>query len=199
MGYTDKELLNYLKDFVKENGRSPVRRDFIGNPEYPNYQIYRKRFESWTNALKLVELDVDTIVKNGIIKNNYQKGRFAEIIIRDHFKKNPIDLAGKNCNSPCDGICPNNKIYDVKSSSFREYGWQFGIDNEYKEEIEIFYLLGFNKDYSILEHVWRIPGEIIESSRFYVGMNYNSKFNIKNMNEYEITGNLKDIIKGLVN
>lgn len=71
--YKNEELLNYLKQFVEENGRIPVRKDFDNNPFYPHFNTYAKHFGSWQKALKLVELDVDTIVKNGTIENEYQK------------------------------------------------------------------------------------------------------------------------------
>lgn len=32
---TDDELLEYLKQFYEENGRTPVQKDFVNNPKYP--------------------------------------------------------------------------------------------------------------------------------------------------------------------
>lgn len=199
--YTNKKLLGYLRQFYEENGRVPVITDFDNNPWYPNCITYKRRFGSWFNALKLARLDVDTMVKRGVLDNNYQKGRKAEIMIIDHFEKNPVDLSGKNHVSPCDGICPNGKMYDVKSSGLLENKgwlyWRFGIGNRYKEEIEIYYLLAFNKDYTKLEYAWRVPGEIAESNGFYVGASPSSKrkFTVYNMKEYDITEKLRDIIK----
>lgn len=43
----------------------------------------------------------------------WEKG-LVEIIVRDRFKRHPVDLAGENKGSHCDGICPNGKNYDVK-------------------------------------------------------------------------------------
>ena len=102
------------------------------------------------------------MVKKGVLVTNLQKGRFGEIIIRDHFKHhdsnadllsrrvtvNAIDLAGENSHSPCDGICPNGMYYDVKSSGLHIGGyWKFGTNNKYKDKIEIYYFLAFNEDY----------------------------------------------------
>ena len=195
--YTNEQLLWYLMQFYKKYGRPPGRRDFINNSEYPDYQNYKTRFGSWSNALKLVGLDVDSMIRKGIIENEYQKGRFGEILIRDHFEKNSTDLAGENCNSPCDGICPNRMTYDVKSSKLyvgRYY--YFGTDNKCKDDIEIFYLLGFNEDYTKLDYGWRIPGEIVESSRFYVGLNdcSRAKFTVDDMKQYDITEKLRDVL-----
>jgi hypothetical protein len=193
--YTDEDLLGYLRQFEKENGRIPTIRDFINSPEYPVHGTYQNRFGSWSNALKLVGLDAESMVKHGIVKNNYQKGRLSEIIVRDHFKKNPVDLAGENCISPWDGLCPNGLSYDVKSSKFHKEGhYKFSTKNKYKEDIEIYYLLAFNEDYTELEHGWRIPGEMAEKDHFQVGLNSNYEFNVENMKEYDITDKLREII-----
>lgn len=64
--YTDKELLDYLIQFYKKYGRPPTEEDFGGNNGYPVWATYRNRFESWTNALKLVKLDVESMVRRGL-------------------------------------------------------------------------------------------------------------------------------------
>lgn len=197
--YTDEELLNCLRQFEKENGRVPIRDDFRSHPIYPSYMTYVVRFGSWSKALKLVGLDVESMVKKGVIETNDQKARLAEMTIRDQFKEHPIDLAGENKNSPCDGICPNGMYYDVKSSKLyiksKNCGahWIFGINNKYKEYIEIYYLLAFSEDYSKLKYGWRIPGEITEKDYFIVWLTY-GEFTVDNMKEYDITDKLKEII-----
>lgn len=108
--YTDEELLYYLIQFYEKYGRVPVRRDFENNNEYPYYNTYKRRFGSWSNALKSVGLDVDSITEKGVLETNQQKARLAEIKVINHFRQHPIDLAGENCNSPCDGICPNGRV-----------------------------------------------------------------------------------------
>lgn len=197
IGYTDRQLLDFLIQFSQREKRTPARRDFIDNPEYPNYQIYRKRFGSWSNALKLVDLDVESMIKNGVIKTSDQKARLSELIVIRHFEKHPVDLAGENRNSSCDGICPNGKTYDVKCSKLLEKkGWLhywFNIKNKHKDMIEIYYLLAFNEDYTKLNYIWRVPGEIIEKDYFVVGTNY-AEFNIHNMERYNITNKFREIL-----
>lgn len=190
---SDEELLDYLVQYCERNGRVPIVEDFNNDSRYPNFSTYQNRFGSWSNALKLVGLDVDTMVEKGVLDTSDKKARLAEKIILDHFEKNPVDLSGENKLSPCDGICPNGKTYDVKSSRLiRGIYWQFDTCNKYKEEIEIYYFLAFNEDYTKLEYAWRIPGEIVESDNFYIGT-YGGKFNVGNMIEYEITDKLKKI------
>lgn len=192
--YTDNGLLNYLKKYYIEYGKPPTWSDFVNNHKYPNPDTYRKRFGSWSRALKIVGLDIDTIVKQGILLNNCHKGRLFEIIIRDHFENRPTDLSGDNCNNPCDGICPNGKTYEVKSSKFYTIDkcWNFGTRNRYKEEIEYYYFGAFNEDWSKLMYIWRVPGEIVEKDYFIVNM-YGGKFNTTSMKEYDITGKFKNI------
>jgi hypothetical protein len=195
--YTDEELLWYLVQFYEKYGRLPTYDDFTNNSKYPSYATYINRFGSWQNALKLVGLDVDSMVKKGIIGTVQQKGRLGEILIRDHFEKYPIDLAGENCHNPWDGICPNGMNYDVKSSGLLKDrdAYKFNIHNKYREDIEIYYFLAFNKDYTKFEYGWRVYGEIVEKDNFLIGLNNNYEFNISNMKRYDITDKLTEVLK----
>lgn len=193
--YTDNELLNLLRQFYQETGRIPAKRDFLNNPQYPGLTTYNNYFGSWNNALKLVEMDLDARVMQGCLETEIEKARYSEMIVIDHFKQHPVDLAGENCLSPCDGICPNGKTYDVKSATLHKkyIYWLFNIHNKYREEIEIYYFLAFNEDYTKLMYVWRVLGEIVEKDHFYVGMSCRSEFNIENMKEYDITNKFKEL------
>ena len=196
--YTNEQLLWYLIQFYEKYGRPPTEKDFTNNSEYPSYATYVNRFESWSNALKLVGLDAESMVKNGILLTNQQKARLGEIIIRDHFEKNPKDLAGENQNSPCDGICPNGRIYDVKAVKLHNTYYQFSTKNKFKEEIEIYYFLAFNEDWTKLKYGWRVPGEIVDSDNFLVGAvltTRSHKFDIYNMKEYDITKKLDSVLR----
>jgi Homing endonuclease associated repeat len=194
--YTDKELLNYLTDFYRKNGRVPTQKDFTNNPEYPSFQTYSNHFGSLHNALKLVGLDVDSMVKKGVLVTNNQKARLAEIKVINHFKQHPTDLAGENPRSPCDGICPNGKTYDVKGSKlYKGRYYNFNTKNKYREEIEIYYFLGFNEDFTELQHAWRVPGEMVDKGSFaiaHICVQYNSRC-IESMKEYDITDRIKEI------
>ena len=131
--YTDNELLNYLKNFYKENKKIPVRRDFNNNPEYPGYKTYERFFGSWSAALKLAGLDMDTLLKQNILQSTNLKGRSFEIRVINAFSNKPVDLSGDNHGSPCDGICPNGKTYDAKSDRlYEDKYWPFIIKNKYK-------------------------------------------------------------------
>lgn len=193
--YKDEDLLDDLKTFYYENGRPPTARDFDNNHKYANYGTYQRRFGSWSDALKLVELDIESMVKKGVLETNQQKARLAEMIVRDHFKTYHIDLAGENCNSPWDGICPNGMNYDVKSSKlYNDIYWSFKTNNKYKKEIEIYYFLAFNKDYTELMYGWRVSGEIVGEDKFRVGLNPSYKFDVEDMEDYDITDKIKDIL-----
>lgn len=49
-------LLDALRRFYRENGRSPKALDFVGTHDYPHYSTYRRWFESWNKALTLAGL-----------------------------------------------------------------------------------------------------------------------------------------------
>lgn len=193
--YKEKELLDFFPRYVNEYNEIPTARDFDNTPGYPSCRTYQKRFGSWSNALKLVELDVESMVKKGIVETIDQKRRFGEVIIRDHFEENPADLAGENKKSPWDGICPNGMKYDVKCSGFDGSQWPFNANNKYKTEIKIYYLLAFNRNYTELIYAWKIPGLIvIDKSTVYVGTSNMSEFNIDNMKEYVITDKIREVL-----
>ena len=196
---TDEELLDYLIQFYEENGRSPRIIDFINNPKYPSFGVYIRCFGSWNNGLKLVGLDVDSMVMNGIIDTKRQKGRLAEILVIKHFndKDKVRDLSGENCNSPIDGICPNGKSFEVKSSMIRvslagNHYYDFVTRNN-KENLDWFYLLGFNEDYSELRYAWRVSGDFNEEDSIKIGFCNSWGYNLENMKEYEITKKIKYI------
>lgn len=192
--FTNGELLDFLIQFYKETQKVPTTRDFKNNKKYPSHKVYINRFGSWHNALISVNLDVDTMVKKGILQNNYQKERLFELYVKEHFEKESIDLSGDNCNSSFDGICPNGKIYDAKSSGLMNGRYFFfHLNNKEKEEIEWYYLGGFNNDYTKLLYVWRVPGEFVGKNYLHIGLTKNYEYNIENMKEFEITEKFKDI------
>jgi hypothetical protein len=194
---TDEELLDNLTKFYEKNERPPTSIEFNGeNPRYPSTNTYSRHFGSWSNALKLVGLDVESMVKNGVVETKQQKARLAEMIVMDYLDNHFIDLSGENCTSPFDGICPEGKIYDVKSSRFYEGDmcWKFHFHNVYKCDIEILYLLAFNEDYTELVYAWRVyASKFLDKDTFSIGIYYGPEFNIENMRDYEITKELREV------
>jgi hypothetical protein len=189
--YTDKELLDGLIRFVEKYGRIPVETDLMNNPLYPSYMTYRRRFGSWNKALKLVGMDLDIRSMEKCLKTSVEKARHAEIKVINHFRQNATDLTEENCNSPYDGICPNGQTYDVKSSKLYSGGfWQYCTNNKYKEEIDIYYFLAFNEDYTKLRYGWRVPGGMVGKYYFRIGLSPNYEFNVGNMEKYDITERL---------
>ncbi len=194
--YRKQYLLEFLRYFNEKEGRPPTRRDFENNSAYPSRNIYVRIFGSLSNALKLVGLDTDSMVKKGVVETSNQKARLAEIMVLKHFAENPTDLSGENRLSKYDGICPNGKVYDVKSSKLHNGAfYNFSTRNKFRENIEIYYFLGFNKDYTIFEHAWRVPGEIVDSDNVMItiiGKRGNSA-DIENMKDYDITDIIKEV------
>lgn len=187
--YKDEEMISSLRKFSKEYRRVPTEEDLTDNPDYPSYITYLRHFGTWNNALKKAGLDRDTLIKKGILKDTRYKGRLFELYILEHFKKeSAIDLSGKNCNSPFDGICPNGMTYDAKSSSFNGSCWTFGFTNKEHEKIKWYYLGGFDKDYKNLLYILRIPGTFVDNdSYFNIGLNCRYMYNLENMKEFDIT------------
>ena len=82
---TDDELLEYLRQFYKENGRILEQLDFSNNPKYPHYAIYRIRFGSWNKAIELAGLQpfnftnkTDEELLNCLVQFYEENGRYAE-------------------------------------------------------------------------------------------------------------------------
>ncbi len=199
--YTNKELINYIKEFYNKNGKSPSMTDFNGNPNYPSHSTFVYRFGTWNNVLKLAGLDSDTLVKNGILECSYHKGRLFEIIVNKSFKKDSSDLSGENCNSPFDGICPRGYNYDAKSSklihnkSNNSKGWFFHFRNKQIKTIQYFILGGFSEDYSKLLHVWMIPLSFVNGrDTVYIG-----ECSVNNFKDYEITEKCMNLDKLMKN
>lgn len=199
--YTDNELINYIKEFYNKNRKPPSITDFNGNPDYPSHSTIVYRFGTWNNALKLADLDADTLVKKGIMECSYHKGRAFEMIVNKSFKKDSSDLSGQNCNSPFDGICPRGYNYDAKSSKLvqgkteNSKGWFFHFRNKQIDTIQYFILGGFNKDYTELLHVWIIPLSFVNGrDTIYIG-----QYSINKFKEYEITDRCINLDKLLEN
>lgn len=194
IGLEKEELLGALKQFYEENGRAPMWDDFSNNPKYPSITPYIDQFGGFEIAKNLIGLGTDSMVRKGIIETNKQKARLAELYVLEHFvDKGAIDLSGKNFGSFADGISPKHEIYDVRSLALVGDNWPFSLKKGYRNEIEWFYLLAFNKDWTKLLYVWRIPGNFVDGDTINIGFSKNREYNIENMKEFEITDKFKDI------
>lgn len=196
--YTGEELLEILKRFETEYGRPATWND-INNPKYPSPGVYIRCFGSLEAAKKLIGQDLDSMIRRGIIGTNNQKARLAEIFVLEHFvDEGAIDLSGENRDSSIDGICPNKLMYDVKSSKLhKDKYWSFLIDKG--KDIDFYYLLAFNEDWTELLQVWRIPWNFVDESKFYyIGLNSDYEYNLENMGKYEVTVKFMDVFENWI-
>ena len=61
----DEELLEMLREFASELGRTPTIDEVIVNPSMPHYSLYKKRFGSWNNAIRMVgDLQINRFDRN---------------------------------------------------------------------------------------------------------------------------------------
>lgn len=192
--YTREELLEYMRQFYIKNGRPPTANDFHHHPDYPNQDTYFKYFETFQKALKLINLDVDTVVRKGILDNNQQKARLFELYVKEHFTEESIDLSGQNCLSPYDGICPTGQIYDAKSRKFNHMlnCWSFAFKNKHKAEIIWYYLGLFDRNFEKLLYVLRIPTQdfknaVIKKGHMDIYLDGDRIYTLENMKKYNIT------------
>ncbi len=194
--YTKEELLEYPIRFYNEKGRPPTEDDFNNNPKYPHFSTFYNRFGSFQNALKLVGIDLDSMVTKGIKDTSQQKARLFELQVKMYLGEEAIDLAGQNCNSPYDGTF-KNQTYDAKARKlFDEKYWLIDLDNVHKDEIQTYYLGLFDEKFDVLLYVLEIPAwdfmEDIEKEFIQIGISNRYKYNIENMmKDYDITEKFK--------
>jgi hypothetical protein len=140
------------------------------------------------NALKLLSLDIDSMIKKGIFSDTNQKGRQAELHIAENDEKDGTDLSGENCLNHIDGISKNNEPYDVKGSKlYDRYGgyWQFVIDKF--EDVNFYYLIGYDKERKNILHKWKISSyDFIDIDYLVIGNNNSWRYNLENMKEFEL-------------
>lgn len=195
--YTDEELLEYQIKWYEEYGEPSTSRDFMHNLKYPNFSTY-DRLGGWQPSLKILGLDIDSLVRRGIIKTKQQKGRLGVILIVDYYKDiiGMKDITEKDYNSPYD-VISSEGTGDVKTSEFYAAYWQFHFLNVDIYEIDWFYLLAFSEDYRKLLYTWKVPIDKlrIEDAVIIIGLNIAYKCNVEKMNKYEITDKIQPIFK----
>ncbi len=107
--YTNEELLGYLRQFYKENGRVPKKLDFNNNPKYPNYSTYFKYFGSWNKSIELTglwdERDLSRYTNEELLG-----------YLRQFYKENGrVPIVADFDNNP---KCPGPKIYWTRFGSW---------------------------------------------------------------------------------
>lgn len=195
--YTDEEeLLAYINEFERKNGRPPTNEDLTKNPEYPGRTTYSRIFGSLEKAKELISLDIDSVIKKGIIETTNQKGRSFELKVLKYLGENTLDLAKDSYNSPCDGIFEDH-TYDAKSSKLHngKY-WLLRFENMQKDFIQTYYLGLYDKNFEKLLYVLKIHAcdfvKVIEKGYVYIGIvDSYYEFNIDNMWQYNITEEFK--------
>jgi len=55
--YSDEELIEAVQEFVRKTGRVPSSHDVDVIDDLPGFEVYRKRFGSWRQALGVVMLN----------------------------------------------------------------------------------------------------------------------------------------------
>lgn len=50
--YTKRQILEYIIKFYEDNGRLPMRTDFMDNHKYPSPSMVQYHFGSWNNAIR---------------------------------------------------------------------------------------------------------------------------------------------------
>lgn len=191
--YTKESCIEYIQQWAKKhNGIPPSISDFNCNAKYPSSGTVINLFGTWSKAI---------IVAGFIPNDSVTRGRHGEVQTIQEFKtEGAIDLAGKNIHSPCDGICPNGKLYDTKSASIIKRGiywcWAFNISIEQLEKADYLILRAYEtKDFTKKPmHKWIVPIQTIKEKRkdiesrtaIFIYKENRGNLNVENMSKYEI-------------
>jgi Homing endonuclease associated repeat len=84
--YTDEDLISKIQNFYHINGRIPLKREFNA------LKIYRDRFGSWNNAIRLAGFEPNPVLfaKRFIANDGHQCDSFSEKIIDDYLAREHI-------------------------------------------------------------------------------------------------------------
>lgn len=84
--YTKAGLIKEIKDFYKNNGRIPLKREF-------DRRVFRQYFGTWNNAIKIAGFEPNPVLfsKKFIAKDGHSCDSFAEKIIDDWLAKHGIE------------------------------------------------------------------------------------------------------------
>jgi hypothetical protein len=178
--YTREYLIQWLKDFVLREGRVPTQLDLVNTKDAPSTTAFRNHFDTLANAKIVAGIDV----------SHYEtvKGRKAELEILKLFTQDgAIDMSGINWHSIFDGITPDGKTYDVKSSSllstiYNTQRWQFALTH--KDAVYYFYLVAYDAEHKKILYIWRIPSSEI-NNKYHIDIGNNTD-SINKYAKYEL-------------
>ncbi len=90
---SDSDLLEKIRNFYKTNGRIPLKREFNA------LKIFRQRFGSWNNAIRLVGFDPNPVLfaKKFISRDGHKCDSFTEKVIDDLLSDNNIQHQRNFC------------------------------------------------------------------------------------------------------
>jgi hypothetical protein len=82
--YTRQELIDEALRFERENGRIPIKDDMMVFKGYPSFELYKKEFGSWSNALMEIfgYIPEDRKACNKSYRNNYTKQELINELLR---------------------------------------------------------------------------------------------------------------------
>ncbi len=106
--WTRDEIIESIKRFSEKNGRPPMQKDFVGNPEYPSQASVQRAFDgSWNNALKATGLEINrgSCTKDEII-----------VIIKKFSEENGREPVAK------DFVSNRDWKYNILKSVIKEFG-----------------------------------------------------------------------------
>ena len=186
--YKKDYLIDTLKTYLIKYGGGLSAKDYEKNKDKddPGSMTFIRRFGSWLNAKEATGVKVDRHLCSA------EMGRKAELAIFYMFDKTgAVDLSGQNRNSFCDGVDPDGKMYDVKSSKLHQHrgkhmAWCFTFTNRRKKRIDYYFLLGYDKQHEKLIHVWKIPPSLV-STRERLSI-FSTPNSLERWSEYEVRG-----------
>lgn len=128
--YSREELKSFLLQYTEENGKPPLQRDFLHNPDYPSFKQYINEFGSWSAA----------IIKCGLRDTQYPINKNVHICQNPSCQKEFIAYGTrKYCSDQCryEGSRKEYTSSSGNASSYRRvafsrYPWKCAICG-YKE------------------------------------------------------------------
>lgn len=189
--YTDKELINELYRFVKENGRIPKANDMKNSNGYISIKQYITRFKTWNNALEIA----------GLIKRiDYTKDIVIQMLKDFHIKYNrsPTKLDIEN-SSELPSMYIINKFFNTLNDALITSGLSVNKLQNPLTGNEICYICKSSKTYQnwYYQNNLRICSKCYNQSRNHLHgiLDPNSKTGIGVLTENVVYTVLNDCVK----